>query len=119
MSTTPAPWDHAANCAAVPASYAEAVGFKPPTDENWAEWHKECQRKEKLRLAAVTEFITDLERHADPAVRAVMGLHRPLCAEQDECAGCSTSDYYNDAWPCETITAIADAYGVAVPEELK
>lgn len=33
MNTKPAPWDHAANCAAVPASYAEAVGFKP---RRWA-----------------------------------------------------------------------------------
>lgn len=33
MNATPAPWDHAANCAAVPASYAEAMGFKP---RQWA-----------------------------------------------------------------------------------
>lgn len=93
--------------------------FDPPTDEDWAEWHKECKRKEKLRLAAVTEFTADLERHADPAARAVMSLHHPTGDEQDECAECSSSDYYNDAWPCETITAIAGAYGVDVPEDLK
>lgn len=34
MNTTPAPWDHAANCAAVSASYSEAVGFKPRQWEN-------------------------------------------------------------------------------------
>jgi|GEM_PF-6057477 len=33
MNPTPAPWDHAANCAAVSASYAEAMGFKP---RQWA-----------------------------------------------------------------------------------
>lgn len=33
MNTTAAPWDHAANCAAVPACYAEAMGFKP---RQWA-----------------------------------------------------------------------------------
>lgn len=33
MNTTPAPWDHAANCAAVFASYAEDMGFKP---RQWA-----------------------------------------------------------------------------------
>lgn len=29
MNTKPAPWDHAANCAALPASYAEAMGWEP------------------------------------------------------------------------------------------
>lgn len=27
--TRPAPWDHAANCAAVAISYAEAIGLTP------------------------------------------------------------------------------------------
>ena len=27
--TRPAPWDHAANCAAVTAAYAEAMGWEP------------------------------------------------------------------------------------------
>lgn len=34
MNTKPAPWDHAANCAAVPASYAEAMGLKLRQWEN-------------------------------------------------------------------------------------
>lgn len=33
MNTTPAPWDHAVKCAAVTASYAEDMGFKP---RQWA-----------------------------------------------------------------------------------
>ena len=32
--TRPAPWDHAANCAATSASYAEAIGLKPRQWEN-------------------------------------------------------------------------------------
>lgn len=36
MNTRPAPWDHAANCAAVPASYAEAMGLKP---RHWESIH--------------------------------------------------------------------------------
>lgn len=34
MSARPAPWDHAANCAAVPDSYVEAIGLKPRQWEN-------------------------------------------------------------------------------------
>ena len=93
--------------------------FDPPTDEEMAAWRAKHEQEEKLRLAAVADLTAALERHADPAAQAVMGIHHPTGDEQDECAGCSTSDYYNDAWPCETITAIADAYGVAVPEGLK
>lgn len=37
MSTRPAPWDHAANCAAAPASYAKAMGWEA---RHWESIHE-------------------------------------------------------------------------------
>ena len=42
MNTRPAPWDHAANCAATSASYAEAIGLKPRQWESIHEVPTQC-----------------------------------------------------------------------------
>lgn len=60
--TRPAPWDHAANCAAVPASYAEDMGFTP---RQWA----------SIQARSLTTVTEDMVERAAEAVYLRCFLH--------------------------------------------
>lgn len=60
-----------------------------------------------------------LRRITEPAVKAVLELHAMVDQTygDPECAHCYADTEMGDHedWPCETVTAIANAYGIEMP----
>lgn len=75
--------------------------------------------------AAYSRLVDALAAQQDPArlrdvLRVVLNLHRPVEIGWDvACHACTTdpgNPYVTATWPCTTVKAVADAWGVAMPE---
>lgn len=98
------------------------MGIVEPTPEEKAE------RDERMRLFITERNKRTLIREAawaqlrlvkEPAVKAVLELHAMVDKPHGdpECAHCywDTEMGDHEDWPCETVTAIANAYGIEMP----
>ena len=92
-----------------------------PTPEEAAEWAEQSRLRmiERNKQALIREAAWgQLRLFKDPGIRAVLDLHAMTDTNHDpECAHCywDTEMSYRDYWPCETVRAIAAAYGIEMP----
>lgn len=95
----------------------EELGYRgaPLTNAELADiraWNAAARkRREELhtRLRAATN---------DPGALAVLDLHAPCDGGLSACAGCPADDMgCPEYWPCDTIEAVADAYGITITDE--
>lgn len=72
-----------------------------------------ARRKQRQELDARLRAATN-----DPGAHAVLNLHAPTGDDLDQCAGCPTDDMgCPEYWPCDTVEAVADAYGITITDE--
>ena len=96
-----------------------AHGVIEPTPEERAQMEENDRRyaearatEERMLTKARTQLVAIAQ--TNPGVQAVLELHRET--EDQYCAACTYGEF-NDhaAWPCLTIHALADAYGIEMP----
>lgn len=96
-------------------------GYVEPTPEEVAQREALTARYVASSRAAWAEYevtAAALEAVAEPAVRAVLDLHAPDMNTFD--VTCSADVYDSEmgdheTYPCETVRAIANAYGIPLP----
>lgn len=78
----------------------------------------EYRERQESYMGRLRWFATRLDAASDdnPVARAVCDLHRFEETPNDlQCAECLLYEDAGEPWPCETITAVADALGIEVP----
>lgn len=94
------------------------------SDEERAERRAAYQKKRDEAWATYHAAVPALDAISDPVARLVLDLHAPKARHTrtdwvfaPECGGCEFGGYEGEPpnWPCGTTAAIADHYGIALP----
>lgn len=111
------------NAIAIRISREEAVGMGlvEPTPEEAGERAERARQHDIKRAAAWAVY--DAARPAlasvsDPVARTVLDLHRSETVESPKCEGCDMDGYDAERpdWPCRTVQAVAEHYGIDLPD---
>lgn len=100
------------------------AGIIEPTPEEAAEMVESSRLydlERKKRVLMLEGFWGQVFGITEPAIRAVVKLHALTYRSEfgdAECAHCLDGGDMGDHayWPCETVRAIANVYGIGVPE---
>ena len=87
---------------------------------NIDQYKEHLRRRSRDRAAAATAFTERIRERADPGAVAVLDLHAFYGVNSDQCTECFDWEYAGDPahWPCDTINAMATAYGITRPPGL-
>ena len=89
-------------------------GVTPLTDAELADIRAENTAARKRREELHTRLLAATN---DPGALAILNLHAPCDDDLSSCAGCPTDDMgCPEFWPCDTVEAAANAYGIAGQE---
>lgn len=108
----------------VPVSreFAILYGIVQPTPEERAEMDAELARFHAERDAAqpiLRDAIRALDAVDDALGRIILDLHQRVPNHSNwRCEGCNLDGYEAEPpeWPCDTTVAIAEHYGIAMPD---
>lgn len=87
---------------------------------NIDQYKEHLRRQSRDRAATATAFTERIRERADPGAVAVLDLHAFSGVNSDQCTECFDWEYAGDPahWPCDTINAMATAYGITRPPGL-
>lgn len=66
--------------------------------------------------ATAAAWLQQLDAITDPVARLVLDLHRRDPHGAAYLCGSGESAYYEATWPCETVLAVADLFGIPAPD---
>jgi hypothetical protein len=100
-----------------------SMGLAQPTAEEIAEREASERRWREEQAAAyplTVAYADALDAVTDEPARAVLRLHGRQGDFYPTCEGCDFAGYEGEApgWPCRTVDAIADHYGITKPDRL-
>ena len=95
-------------------------GLVEPTPEEKAEREESARKWRQKRAEArpgTVAYLAALDGITDRPSRIVLDLHSRGAGHYPECTGCDYEGYESEppSWPCRTVDAIADHYGIPTP----